>query len=167
MYGIFESTNNNFVGFFNNRKKADIYVATENIDYDYDHYYIKELDSLDDEVLTCGNNIRKSYTIIFNYPESSMMNFECKKAFYFAEIDIMGRKEEYTPYFGDIRPITIKSFSSCTIVTVTAEDFYVALDEATEYFRAILNDKDSLLSSEQIKSLVDDYNKIIEECINY
>ena len=58
MYGIFESTENRLIGFCSSREKADIYVATENLDWDYDYYYVEELESLDDDIVKCGDKLK-------------------------------------------------------------------------------------------------------------
>lgn len=135
MYGIFESTDNKLVGFCSTREKADIYVATENLDWGYDHYYIDQLELLDDDVVKCGDQLKKHYNIIFNFPLSPTMNIEYKKYFTFSELEVVDRKDCYYPYFGENRPLNIKAYNSCILVSLTAPDYDSAVEKAMQVLK--------------------------------
>lgn len=145
MYGIFESTSNNLIGFCSTREKADIYVATENLDWGYDHYYIDELELLDEEIVKCGENLKKQYNIVFNFPLSPTMNIEHKKHFTFSELEIVDRKDAYYPYFGEERPTNIKAYDSCILVSLTAVDFESAVEKSTALLREALCGESELI----------------------
>ena len=142
MYGIFESTDNRIIGFCSDREKADIFVATENLDWDYDFYYVEKLDLLDDEILQCGNRLKKYFSIVFNFPVYPVLDFQCKEVFDFSELEIIDRKDNYSPYFGEDRPTLIKAYSSCIMIYITASNYEEALEEAKKIlFDTIVDEK--------------------------
>lgn len=146
MYGIFESTEHRLVGICSSREKADTFVATENLDWEYDYYYIEELELLDDEIVKCGDKLKKNYNIIFNFPSCPYLDSEFKKSFHVSELELIERKDKYYPYFGDERPTTIKAYSSCILVSVTASDYECAVDKATEMIKESLCNENGLIA---------------------
>lgn len=150
MYGIFESTEHRLIGICSSREKADIYVATENLEWDYDYYYIDELELLDDEIVKCGNKLKKNYNIVFNFPLSPCLESEFKKSFHISELEILERKDNYYPYFGDERPISIKAFNSCILISVTASDYDLAVEKATDILKEVIADKNEYITFNNI-----------------
>ena len=155
MYGIFESTENRLVGFCSTREKADIYVATENLDYGYDYYYTEELELLDEDVVKCGDNLKKNYNIAFNFPLSSSLEF--KNTFFLSELELVNRMDSYSPYFGEERPILIKAFNSCILVSLTASDYDLAVEEAIKILKETLVDNNGLIT---FKTISNNINKL-------
>ena len=158
MYGIFDSVENKLIGFFHNRDKADVYVAKENLNYDYDYYYVQEVITLDNEIALVEEGVKKNYNIIFNFPEESIDSSLYKESFYASELKIIDRKDWYTPYLGEARPISIKVFNTCMLVSVTADNYKLAVEEAQRQLNNILTDKNELLTFETITEKVQDWN---------
>lgn len=154
MYGIFDSIENKLIGFCHNRNKADIYVAKENLNWDYDHYYVQEVTTLDDEITLIEEDVKKNYNIIFNFPEESIDSSLYKESFYVSELKIIDRKDWYTPYLGEARPISIKVFNTCMLVSVTADNYELAVEEAQCQLNNILIDKNELLTFDTISEKV-------------
>lgn len=150
MYGIFESTENRLVGFCSSREKADIYVATENLDWDYDYYYVEELELLDDEIVKCGDKLKRNYNIAFNFPLSPSLEF--KKSFHISELEVIDRKDNYYPYFGEERPVSIRAFNSCILVSLTASDYDLAVEKATEILKDTIADENETVTFKTVSN---------------
>lgn len=158
MYGIFESTENKLIGYCSDRDKADLYVATENLEWDYDHYYVEKIDSLDDDVVKCENRLKKYYNLVFNLPIFSDSNPGFKETFHISELEIIERRDSYYPYFGEERPITIKTFSSCILISLTANNYDLAVEEASKIIKDIISDENDLITFKTISKNINIWN---------
>ena len=158
MYGIFESTENRLVGVCSSREKADIYVATENLDWDYDHYYVEELESLDDDIVKCGDRLKKNYNIAFNFPLSTSLDLEFKKSFHISELEVVDRRDNYYPYFGEERPISIKAFNSCILISLTASDYDLAVEKATDIIKEVIADENEYITFKGISKNLENWS---------
>ena len=130
MYGIFNSSSGEFLGFCEDRKEADFYVANENLKNDYAQYYVKKIEPLSTFSGYSIDDVKRYYNIAYSFPLVSMDTDIVKTSFSISDLHNVSKEDNYIPYFGDDKKVYMRCFSSCISVNVTASNYEEAVSKS-------------------------------------